>query len=60
MQPTIIKNDPLVQRIRESLKKFKEQVMEYANLKLKIWKEKNQKEVKQKQNDRRNNFKNKN
>ena len=60
MQPTIIKNDPLVKRIRESLKKFKEQVMEYANLKLKIWKEKNQKEVKQKQNDRRNNFKNKN
>ncbi len=46
MQPTIIKNDPLVQRIRETWKEFKEQVMEYANLKLEIWKEKNQEGVK--------------
>ncbi|KKL45612.1 hypothetical protein LCGC14_2353900 [marine sediment metagenome] len=47
MPPVIIKNDPVVQKIRETLKDFKEQIMEYANIKLKIWEGKNQKGVEQ-------------
>ena len=39
MPPVIIKNDPALERIRKVLKNLKEQIMEYANLKLKIWEE---------------------
>ena len=39
MPPIIIKNDPAVERIRKVLKDLKEQIMEYANIKLKIWEE---------------------
>lgn len=36
------------ERISENLMVFKERVMEYANLKLKKWKEKRKKEIKNK------------
>lgn len=39
MPPVFIKNDPNLISIRERMKDLKEQIMEYAKLKLKIWEE---------------------
>ena len=39
MPTAIMKNDPLMEKIRKALKNFKENVMDYANFKLKMWQE---------------------
>lgn len=38
MAITIMKNDPVLEKIRIFLKNFKENIMENANMRLKIWK----------------------
>lgn len=55
MPVVIMKDDLMLNKIRKALKNFKEYVMKDANIKFKIWKEKNQREVGM---NGRNNFKN--
>ncbi len=44
MPTVIMKHDAVMEKIRNKIKNFKEDIMENANLKLKIWEEQKVKE----------------